>query len=458
MSKILERTPCLGISADDFSFLNNELEKTWNLNKIPSYHREIFSNYLDLLPAGLVPLFIAQEIDKIETGKSPLVIALDQINEREHLIGKLKNIHSKSIKLKSKDFNITELECANLIKRLREATIKVIESILAWKKIFRGVDCQFYWNQICYIEKIKHDLDFLTNIGGFGFMNRDPFFSNMGTTLISQKARNMLKMTLKMQKKVKKLEKSLNYGMNALPVFELSSAKNTTLAESDHIFALKVPTRKEFQQIEQNNLILSFDLYEDFVLLVLSEVSQSCIDNEYDQLNIIQISQELSGLYINEIALEESELIFFLFLLGYSEEIMSKYCEELVQKELEKCILWKEILIRSVAGTVLESLNFVGIVITSISEFREENEALADPCFEFIFSELFRENWVSSLIEETLQEPAGENLSVEELIYFSLLHEYAGGIWVKSLVQSSFKEIQGKDERTLKKLMPIIII
>ena len=465
----LEENLSSGISFDDFDFLNQELEKTWNMFSIPTYHREIFSKYLILLSPSLIPVFIAQEIDRLETGKSPTVRILERINEREYLIGKLKNLNEESKKSKSKESNVLDLECANLIIRLREVTIKVIDSILAWKKIFNRIDCQFYWNQICYMEKIKHDLDFLTKLGKFVFNSRDPFFSSTDLALISKKAKIMLKPTIKQERKIKKLEKVLSYGIGNLPNIGLSIAKSATIPEADKVFALRIPTRKEIVQIEQENAIMSFQILDSFLTIVLAEISQSSIDYEYNQQNINWISSSIFDSYINEISLQDSSEIFLAFLLDKSEDTAELYVEECITNEVHTCLALDELLVILISCDFLDSVNFAGIVKISVNEIREENERLVEPVLDFIYSELLKQEWVQEAIStvitsEKKREASGyktsndldNDLDLPSQLYFSLVHEYVGGIWIESIIKSSFKEIRGNDEAKITKLMPIL--
>ena len=445
-----------GLSSKDWEFLYQELERTWNDFCVPIYHREIFTSYLETLGSNSAPGFIALEIDSIEKGVSPIIKSLESIQKREFLIGKLKTIHENS-RTQLIENNILELEIANILVQLREITSQVIQSIISWKKSFPNVECEYYWNQICYIDKIKHDLDFLKKIGKFSFNLRDPFFLNTDLNLIAKKPKTMLKISKVQQKLFLKLEKYLSYGFGELRPIKLSNARSVNKTESDYVFSKKVPNRKQLMQLEQENYNLSLEIFENFVDGLVLQISSDCVKAEFYLQNVNFVSNLFFYQFLEEVVKADSEEVFLVFLLDYADDLEIKYIEEFLAKEVYSTIDWDLILFTEVACWLCDDLNYTGIVKLALSEIWEENNSLVEPVFEYLCNEVLKEKWVFDLIENITQ-PKEISHSIEEIceeVYFSYIQQYPGHKWIESIIQCSFKEIRGGSEKNLKKLMPI---
>ena len=149
--------------------------------------------------------------------------------------------------------------------------------------------------------------------------------------------------------------------------------------------------------------------------------------------------------------------IFLVFLFEHSFDILDNYIEEYIQSFIYEIIDWKDLLIHDLAIDLCDSNNYIGIVKASVTEIREENESLVEPLFEFILSELFKENWVMTIIDNiyTMEKTKKCSYDIPEEIYLRYLNEYVGNLWIKSLIEAGIDEIRGGDELKLKKLMPI---
>jgi hypothetical protein len=303
MNILLMRKSKQLISYEDVDFLFQELYKTWNLQNVPSHHRETFSNNLKFLPPSSVAFTIAKEIDDLESGLNPIQMVLDSISKREFLIGKLLTFDGKARNL-NRDFEITELETAYFIQKLRKITADVLKNIEKWKNMFLGIECEFYWNQICYVEKVKHDLDFLRKLGRFKFMMRDPFFLNTDSEKVCLKAKTIVKASPKDKKIFKKLEKMLNYGLPEIGNFKVSKAEKFD-QQFQKVFDAKILTKEESEALRETNEILSciiFSLTDDlletisFDVLLELKIYDSLLDHlvESEASSILKENENLS--------------------------------------------------------------------------------------------------------------------------------------------------------------------
>lgn len=233
------------VSYSDIEFLFQELHKTWDSLHVPAHHRETFSKHLNLIPPSTVAFTVAKEIDDLDSKSAPVQLTLSYIEKREYLIGKLVAFQGKTKNL-NKDLEITELEAAYLIQKLRSVTVEVIKSIEKWKKQFFSFDCEFFWNQINYVEKIKHDLNGVRKLGRFKFMIRDPFFLDSDCERVCLKAKSIVKVSKKDLKVFKKMEKILNYGMSDLRNLKISKAEEID-QQYESVFDVKVGSKDEVE-------------------------------------------------------------------------------------------------------------------------------------------------------------------------------------------------------------------
>jgi hypothetical protein len=379
-------------------FLYGELERVWNQFSIPSYHREVYYKYLSLIQTSKILGFLANEIDQIEQGTSPIQVLTQNIEKREQFVGKIKNMNEKYINSKAGHCDILDLECANYIIRLRDLTVKVFYNIFDWKDYFDGLYCEFYWNQICYIDKIKHDLDFLKNIGKFKFFMRDPLFLNTDFSLTSKKTKSIMKISPKKQLKIKKIQKYLNYGSLDLPSIKLSIAQPIT-PDYDHIFLKKIPTKQEIIQLEKDKAIIASEIQTNLIDKIIAESSKTAYDEE--SLNTFQkaVSTLIFEDYINETALKESEKLLKKLLLDYSTKICNNILEEFIFVYMNEIIDVTDIIVTELACDICDTLNFVGIIKVSTSEIREEIEGIVGPVLDALIESLLSGPWFESIIK-----------------------------------------------------------
>ncbi|OMJ75876.1 hypothetical protein SteCoe_24895 [Stentor coeruleus] len=477
MINSFEYTSEVGLSYNDLEFLYQELESTWDSFKIPSFHREIFSKYTEVIVPNKIPVLIAQEITSIEKGFSPIIHLLQSISNREKIIGKFKGLDEKFRKARQKEMEIIELEAANMVRKMRMATAKVMKNIQMWKRQFIGVDCDYYWNQICYIEKIKHDMDFLRVLGRMTFIMRDPFFLNTDITGACQKARAIFKLSVKELKKYKKMQKSISYGIEDLPVIQLSQAQTIVGPDYDHVFSCKILTRKEVQQLQQMNFEIACEVFIELTDLFVNEITMQAVEEQQYLAQLQELTEHLIEIYIEDIVKIDSLDVFNSFLLEHSEIILENYIGECVDGKILEPISWKSLLVHNIACDICDSLTFFPLIKSAFSEIREENELLVQPIYFNLFSDMFYENWVTKAIENTLRiekyKAVHEKMPLEVLkifnskhyylliealpdeIYYDIMNEYVGNKWIASIIKSSMDEIKGKDEAKLSKLMPI---
>mmetsp|Transcript_10848 Transcript_10848/g.10881 ORF Transcript_10848/g.10881 Transcript_10848/m.10881 type:complete len:82 (-) Transcript_10848:34-279(-) len=79
----------------------------------------------------------------LEENQSPILNILRTIQERESYLSKIQLLAKHYRKKNCKDLEMIGLELANLIEKIRDKTIEVIERVQIWKKLYECHDIEF---------------------------------------------------------------------------------------------------------------------------------------------------------------------------------------------------------------------------------------------------------------------------------------------------------------------------
>lgn len=464
------------VTYEDMNFLYQELQNTWIAYEIPSFHQEIFKSHLDFIQPGQVPHVIAKEINLIESSSSPIQKTLENIVKREYLIGKLITFKQKTRESISKDLEIIELETAYSIIKLRKTTADAMKSISHWKQQFFNLNCEFYWNQISYIEKIKHDLNFLKALGRFHFVMRDPFFLSMDYKKVSIKARVLVKLDPAQKKKLKKLEKNLNYEIPSIKTIQLTQAQVVN-KDMEGVFDKKILSKVELEKLDKENRLISDEIFYFILNQIVDKEGNEVYKRQNFKKELKEIAEEFYEKLCLELLCKESQEYFLDLVKSHSEVIYNSILEECLLKFTQFCISESDFLAHNIACDLCECVNFVFLVKPCVSEIIEENNKISNEVCEGILEDILIQPWVLGEIESLLNTlklkkqfkgvklaEISENHKKEfdiltentlEEICTKLIQKYPGKKWVKSIVKHSFKEVRGEDEPDYKTLLPI---
>ena len=464
------------VSLEDVNFLYQELQNVWIAYEIPSFHQDIFKSHLDFIQTGLIPHAIAKEIDLVESSASPIQKALENIVKREYLIGKLITFKQKTRDTNSKDLEIIELETAYSIVKLRKITADVMNSIAHWKHQFFNLNCEFYWNQISYIEKIKHDLNFLKALGRFHFVMRDPFFLSMDHKKVSIKARVLVKLDPTQKKKLKKLEKNLNYEMPNIRNIQLTQAKSVN-KEMEAVFDKKILSKAELEKLDKENRLISEEVFYYLLNHIVDRVGNDIYQRQWFKRDLNELAEDLYENLCLELVRKESREYFNDILKSHSEVVFNNILEECLLKFTQFCISEPEFLAHNMACELCNCVNFVFLVKPCVSEIIEENNEISNEICEGLLEDLLTQPWVLKEIESLLGilkiKKKFKKVKFDEMrtshkneldlltentleeICTKLIKKYPGKKWVKSILKYSFEEVRGEDEPEYKTLLPI---
>lgn len=464
------------VSFEDINFLFQELQNAWMTFEIPSFHQEIFKSFLEFVEPAKVPHVIAKEIDLVESCLSPVQKTLASIEKREFLIGKLTTFKRKTENFNGKDWESVELEAAYSIVEIRKVTAAVIKSVSHWKEQFYCLNCEFYWNNINYIDKIKHDLNFLKALGRFHFVMRDPFFLSMDSSKICIKARLLIKTSPAQIKKLKKLEKILNYEMPDIKSIKLSRAQVVN-KELESIFKQKILTKAELEKLEKENLSISDQIFNTLLNNITEKLGQETLKTQLAKKELSDLSELLYENCVLDMVHKESNEYFLDLLKMHSEVIFQGVTNEVLNKFTQFCICEPEFLAHNIACDLCDCINFTFLVKPCVNEIVEENNEIAGLICETVLEDIIVKPWVLNEIQQlvnilrvkkffkgfSLGEMGSKHRDELEMLLENMVEEicigiickYPGKKWLKSIVKFSFEEVRGEDEPDLKTLMPI---
>ncbi|CAG9310870.1 unnamed protein product [Blepharisma stoltei] len=179
-ARSVERTPQnksinhLIVTEEMLNEIKENIECEWITWAIPEPQREAFRNSVFNLPRNKAYAIINREIDDLQKSRSLVQLVLRAITAREESLKSIQEMNEYLSKAPDWDkLKEVQLECAELLHAHRILTLNVVESIVKWREqlvyamLLNQTDSSkktlipFIWEGINYIEKMRHDLDFL---------------------------------------------------------------------------------------------------------------------------------------------------------------------------------------------------------------------------------------------------------------------------------------------------------
>jgi hypothetical protein len=146
--------------------LRFSLEQEWKSKSIPYALCEIYSGFISLLPHRKSVIFMQKELSDLRSYNSLVQVCLKGIHAREESLISIKEMCDYLAKASDwETLSDVRIECAEILHAHRMLTLNVVESIERWKEffLFENPDfkANFVYNGMNYLEKIRHDLNFL---------------------------------------------------------------------------------------------------------------------------------------------------------------------------------------------------------------------------------------------------------------------------------------------------------
>jgi hypothetical protein len=207
------RNPKEVITDEIMHNLEEELTKLWNENNISNYHKEVFSQYIQLLQRDSSAAMMAKEIDDLKKNKAPIQKIWVGIIARENCLNEIKELEYND----NMDFESFITNSTNKLHSLRMLSLNVVEWIVIWREQMLYAFNQsvngnsppsphipFMWEDENYLIKMKSDTDFLKSHSISQFYNfsekNDPFLvipswahSGVGLKGLKKARRNQMK-------------------------------------------------------------------------------------------------------------------------------------------------------------------------------------------------------------------------------------------------------------------------
>ena len=153
-----------------------ELEELWDSHAVPTFHRDEFRTGLEGGTLVQREEAIQREVGELQKGTEPILQVLRAVTKREDLISQLYELESRVGETADE---VIQKEAAEVLEKLRFASLSAIESILAWRLRLSKPLC-FLWQDQNYLIKMRSDLNFLqqsalSNYFFFSETASDPF-------------------------------------------------------------------------------------------------------------------------------------------------------------------------------------------------------------------------------------------------------------------------------------------
>ena len=455
--------------------LKEELELTWTTFKITEQHRSLFLSSLQHLPSLQSSIKIAREIDTIEKGSSNITSVLNTISIRE-----LKLIEFQS------QLNETRLDptfYAKLIDSLRTLTLSLIDYIEIWKKDFNSNE-QFLWQGQPYYEKMKTDSDFVAESGLkhiFCLYKSDPLF--FGPTNLKKVGKRFFSVPYS-----SKLSLRMKRSQEILGFFHIKPEKTRSLSAKEGFISSVEPLNSCVSLFFQTEVVQ----YDSEYIKTIQALSKSVFDSflsESITLNIeVLVIESCKEILLASLTLHSSsildkiitevlnEMIPSIARNSHTEVTDSEYLD--IRNAILNEVFYEEILYLSSLQTstllsqymtneIFNSFDLTDLVVESINEEKQENLKIVFFVAENIMEEFISSEWSEDIAEVELINSKMESAwiglpghiqreiywhqkaniieRVGEMVYFSVLNDFVGNIWLEGTVINILNEIRGKD-------------
>ncbi|OMJ70658.1 hypothetical protein SteCoe_31318 [Stentor coeruleus] len=453
--------------------LKEELIITWQNFKIPQQHQKFFTQSIKLLPKLQAASKIAQEIYNIENSNSNIISIIFSITKRESL---LQTIHKKFQEQITKPEIFTHIKT---LQNLRDITLQVIEFIEIWKSEFL-ISEDYEWENTSYYEKLKTDSDFLceTNLGKFfNFFLSDPLLTGPVEPKFMKQHSFSIPFTYRQGARIRRAFKILNF----IPIKLIKTQISTYISEIPLSTTVNIHT--EISQVFFiESTVTEEDIRKEF-LEAIKEIVEKVLNDELNRKLEILVRESYKEIITASLALYSSSILDRIIteVLGeiipviskdsYNEVTDSEYIDirnliinEVMEEQMKSIsnIQTNDILSVYVTEEVIGYLELFHLTLETIQEEIEENQSIVYIVVDEVIEEFLLEDWVEDLAEVELVQEKMENVwkdlpghiqkeiyhyrkgdimnRICEMIYFNILNDFVGKIWIEGLVQSFIKE------------------
>lgn len=467
------------ITTDQIEILKEELDLTWKNFKIPEQHKKIFNKSLESIPKIQAASKIAREIDNIEKGNANITAVISAVNKRESLLQEIQK------KLQEKLVKPEIFSHIKLLQNFRDLTLRVIEFIELWRSEYSLTE-QFQWINCIYYEKLKTDSDFLceTSLGKFfNFCLSDPLLTGPTEPKTINKREFSIPFSYRQGQRIRKAFDILSFNpaqplkiRSSIQLSEIQcTASEVTHTEVSQIF----PTELQISELEYKKeineickMILENMIYEEINTKLYLYVTQSF--KEIIAASLTLYSSSILDRVITEIL---SELIPVIAKESHTEVTDSEYIDirnliinEVMEEQIQAIsgTQTNNILSFHVTEEVIGCLELFQITLQTIQEEMKENQSIVYIVADEVIEEFLLEDWAEDIAELELVQAKMENvwkdlpghiqkeiyhhqkhniiLRLCEMIYFGILNEFVGKIWLEGLVASEVKEERNEDK------------
>lgn len=458
--------------------LKEELELTWTTFKITEQHRSLFLSALERLPNLQAAIKIAREIDTIEKGSSNITSVLNTISIRE----------LKLIELQSQ-LNETRLDpifYAKLIDSLRNLTISLIDCIEIWKKEFNSFE-HFLWQGQNYYEKMRTDSDFVAESGLkhiFCLFKSDPLF--IGPTNLKKVGKRFYSVpySSKLSLRMKRSQEILGFSpIKPEKTRSLSAKEGLITSAEPQNSSVSLFFQTEVVQYDSEYIkamqVLSKSVFESFLSYSITLNIEVLVTESCKEILLASLTLHSSSILDKIITEVLNEMIPSIARNSHTEVTDSEYLDirnailnEVFYEEIEflSSLQTNTLLSQYMTNEIFNSFDLTDLVIETINEEKQENMKIVFFVAENIMEEFINSEWSEDIAEVEIinskmesawiglpghiqreiywHQKANIILRVSEMVYFSILNDFVGNIWLEGTIMNILNELRGKETQS----------
>ena len=466
-----------GKKSHELSVLKSYLEHFWESCGVPSIHRQKFAEkYFGQTSQEA----LKKELSELKNKTAPIVQLKQAVAKREKALLRTQNIAFK-VKKNNKAFQIETLES---IEKLRNRSLEVVEALVNWRNQV-GQDAKFEWEDLDYVEKMQSDVEMIVR-SNLKYLVEFPkncntfFLPSKKNLLFPESSQSKLKLPTpkrvigRVKEAMKHLGVSLKPKKHKKPKIEFvpslpclsdsSNTKSQSVSESE-------PENQDigFEEVDY----LLEPLVEQLSLEIAKEAK-----NEMISAALVLFSSNVLDKYITEVLSDE---IAEVALETHNEETEFEYID--IIKEVINSSVEQEVreLAAKVFGDKLAEEIVLGfelplerVVEEAIQEETLCTEQTTHMVFESILVDLAEGDWLEVLAENQLNSEKLEKTwkllparaqtqlfkteknkflsKITKNIYFDILNDFVGQVWLENLVKAFVQE----EDACTEEVMPIL--
>jgi len=478
--------------------LESQLKETWERFRVSPQHMDIFSTQIAHLPSKRKAFVIAKEIDLLEKGENPVQLVMNSITDREYLVIQISELNQSLLATTEKQ-KVASLkkEAIELFRNIRNLNLSIVESVNFWSNYMKLNAYEFLWKNENYLEKMKHDLNFLKDTalaGLFKFEEDDPFLVNLKVASIATRANRTNRIQyVPIFPLNPKVSEKVNFGMKVLGLVQRKPSPYIKVKNSKPPKPETRVTPKQEESTPECHQVVS-DLEEEKqpelslgeIKAISEDVLGELLDSEtrgnitnYVEESIKEMISASMRLYSSSILdriITETlkEQIPFVANDAYTEIKDQEYLgswEEVItqvtQEELSNLVEeeFRGITCLHAYEYMISSLSMQSIVEESLSEEKSQNSRIVVIVLEELVDCFLKKDWLEELVEEELTcfriDESRKDLPapiqreifvlekdriffrVAEWVWFDIVKDFPGRLWLEALVSSVLNQEKG---------------